>query len=106
MEVWATTKRKVYCLEILKKWGKLDNVNEFWQRWLRHDKEEERMTVYQELCYWMDQLGMDLNTVMELVCDLLARTLRYEERYPFKPRLLTLHDAEELFDVFDWYMSK
>ena len=105
MEVW--TKRKVYCLEILKKWGKVDSELEFWQRWLRHDNEEERMTVYQELCYWMAQIGTNsIEEVISVFCEVLARTLRYEKRYPLKPRLITMHDAEELFEVFDWYMSK
>ena len=87
-------------LEFCREWQKLDSINNFIEKWLLHDKTEERLSIYKQLCRLGDNYCMtDIETMIYCALCLWDDVQKYEKKNPQKPKIKTMAEADKLYQA-------
>lgn len=100
--------KKKVLLDVMRQWDKnLPDIEYFWIEWLEHENDEERLGVYDELRWWCNYCDCkDIETIMELVCELWDKIQKYEKEHPEKDKFKDLEEADVEFEVMWDFLCK
>ena len=85
-------------LEFCREWQKLDSINTFIEKWLSHDKTEERLSIYKQLRRLGDNYYINnIETMIDCVLCHWDNVQKYEKKNPQKPKIKTMVEADKLY---------